>query len=585
MDEDEEKDRKNTSVTISSIHCPTPTEDRPPPPYRQTWGNDSVPNPQKRRNWGSFFKPKSRWTWGVGEKCSAISKTTRKTTGGALNTGYACLRDTIWPAIKKFRFSRKQCFALLLLAFFAFAPMICLGYFTTGGAGNVPYYEVFSDKTMGCGQSLGSPQNATVTGVEKLFVLDSTFGRFSFSQVKVIDVAWDLFVGRGVQICAAWASYRAFSDALLLVIERHPASFRIFQRIALEGPSLHSLWTLIKELFTRNDAKTKILFSYMLVATLYVLTVPIFLGAMTGYDSTNIAWIDLDASNNIVPASMVKFSWLALGTKNQTFDQAVCVDESIIDKARQRDYARNGRCDCKLDNGTMISAKEYYHEFWGSCKFKQRHHLRKRLIKPGIYDFPGNTQTFTYTPSDYIYGNKTMDIELYGKKYDYSDIKSDSGYCYNNIAYNYTYLYDKTRCLPDTANPSYEWGFATMMTGIFVFLTFGWSTSLYIVWQHARFNSSLVKSGYTMTPLRAAFAMAKAAKKKTGMGERQLIRAYTKDLENELYGGCGVQATSVEYKLFVEDPEEGDEDRTYLSVREIRARHVRGLSEAESSRS
>jgi hypothetical protein len=37
-----------------------------------------------------------------------------------------------------------------------------------------------------------------------------------------------------------------------------------------------------------------------------------------------------------------------------------------------------------------------------------------------------------------------------------------------------------------------------------------------------------------MTPLRAAFAMAKAAKIKTGMREGQLVRADTRELEQEL---------------------------------------------------
>ncbi|KAI8940948.1 hypothetical protein NX059_002201 [Plenodomus lindquistii] len=584
MGEDEKKDCKNVAVTISSIGCATPTEDQPPPPpYRRTWANDSVPVEETRRNWGSFWIPKSRWTWGVTEKWNAISKGTLKETGNALKTCYTCLRDATQLVFKNLRFTRRQCFALLLLLVVGFLPMIILG-FLASDAGHAPYYQVFSDKIMSCGNSLGAPQNSTVSGIEKLFVLDTTWGRFSFAAVKTIDVAWDLFVGRGVQICASWAAYKVFSDALLFVIERNPASFRIFQRIALEGPNLHSLWTLTQELFTRNDTRTKLLFIYMFVSISYVLTVPIFLGAMTGYDSTNIAWIDLDNSNNIVPASMLKSSTIVSGTRNHSWDQAVCLDNAIANEANNRDVARHGRCDCRLiDSGIMVFAKDYWRQYYSATG------------EICTYNFMNNTQTYKWEAQngvDYGYDaqrspemrncNATMDVEVNGKKYEYLDLTVTGGYCYESTPYNYSYLFDKTRCLPDTANPSYEWGFATMMSGIFVFITFGWCTSMYIVWQHAQFNSTLVKSGYAMTPLRAAFAMAKAAKKKTGMGERQLIRAYTKDLENELYGGCGVKATSMEYGLFVEDPEEGDEDRTYLSVREVRARHVRGLSEASA---
>lgn len=86
-----------------------------------------------------------------------------------------------------------------------------------------------------------------------------------------------------------------------------------------------------------------------------------------------------------------------------------------------------------------------------------------------------------------------------------------------------------------------------------------------------------------MTPLRAAFTMAKAATKRTGMGEKQLVRANTKDLEEELYGGKKTASTTIEYMFFVEDPEDGKDEHGYISRQELRARHARGVSEASAS--
>jgi hypothetical protein len=83
---------------------------------------------------------------------------------------------------------------------------------------------------------------------------------------------------------------------------------------------------------------------------------------------------------------------------------------------------------------------------------------------------------------------------------------------------------------------------------------------MYILWQDAHFNSTLVRSGYQMTPLRAAFAMANAAKMKTGMREGQLVRANTKELKQELYGGKKGAGTSVEYGIFGGEQEERDEE-------------------------
>lgn len=170
-------------------------------------------------------------------------------------------------------------------------------------------------------------------------------------------------------------------------------------------------------------------------------------------------------------------------------------------------------------------------------------------------------------------GNSTFDVTINGKKYDAANLNGTSGYCYDGNGYSYYYLYDRSRCLPDTTDPTYQWGFSTMLSGLFVIFNFTWVISMYILWQDAQINSTLIGTGYQMTPLRAAFAMAKAAKRKTGLGEKQLVRANTKELEQELYGSKGTKATEVEYGIFDEDEEHGEV--------EIRRRILRPRDEDE----
>jgi hypothetical protein len=183
----------------------------------------------------------------------------------------------------------------------------------------------------------------------------------------------------------------------------------------------------------------------------------------------------------------------------------------------------------------------------------------------GIYNFPNNTKTwedwdFPIQSKRITYScNSTFPVTIKGKTYDVQDLKTDRGWCYDSVGYNFTSLLDKSRCLPDTANRSYEWGFSTLLSGLFVFVTAGWVLSMYVLWLDAQHGSTLVRQGYRMTPLRAAFAMAKAARQRTGLGEKQLLRVDTSVLEKELYGGKRSKKTKVEYTIFVEDPEEGDE--------------------------
>lgn len=75
-----------------------------------------------------------------------------------------------------------------------------------------------------------------------------------------------------------------------------------------------------------------------------------------------------------------------------------------------------------------------------------------------------------------------------------------------------------------------------------------------------------------MTPLRAAFAIAKAVKRKTGLGEKQLVRHNTKDLNKELDGVSKNKGTEIDYSIFIVNAEDDVEDD-----RQIRRRRALAL--------
>jgi hypothetical protein len=172
-------------------------------------------------------------------------------------------------------------------------------------------------------------------------------------------------------------------------------------------------------------------------------------------------------------------------------------------------------------------------------------------------------------------GNETVTYEINGRQYDVQDLNATYTLCYENKAYSLLDLQGKSRCLPDTSNPSYQWGFSTMLSGVFVFIHFGWCVSMYIVWLDAQIKSTLVQEGYGMTPLRAAFVIAKAVKRKTGLGEKQLVRQSTKDLNKELDGTSKERGTKIDYSIFVVNSEEDVEDDK--QIRRRRALALDGL--------
>jgi hypothetical protein len=342
----------------TSVELTSPTEESLPV-YSSTW-TQAVPEkePKKRWNWRSW----SDWTSAcrnVPHLCSTTWRTLRSTTPAEWASAYADAPYAFNRAIGSYPnpngsrlswrliLSKEQWLAFFLVWTFGITPMILTGYFTPRSGypnGFRPFYGIFQDKIQSCGNSFGTPENGTVSGVEKLFVLDKTVGSFTFSQAKVMDVAWDVLIGRGVQLVAWWVGYIVFSDALLRAIERHPASFRIFQRIALEGPSLMALWTLVRELWCAKSKRTRALFFYMWLSTLYIISIPMFLSAMTGYDSTSIPWVSLDDSNNIIPASTLKQSGLAVGTWTETWNENLCFDYDQYNRIYSALYLRRDSC-------------------------------------------------------------------------------------------------------------------------------------------------------------------------------------------------------------------------------------------------
>jgi succinate dehydrogenase hydrophobic anchor subunit len=140
-------------------------------------------------------------------------------------------------------------------------------------------------------------------------------------------------------------------------------------------------------------------------------------------------------------------------------------------------------------------------------------------------------------------------MDILGQSYNYTLVNGTTGLCTDGKGYDDIDI--KTRCLPDTANPSYQWGFSTMLTGVFLIIQLVWAITMYIVWQDAQHNSTLVKSGYRMNMLRAAFAASVAAKQKTGMGGRDLVRTDTKSLQKDLYGTKKKRMAEVESDVFV----------------------------------
>ncbi len=91
-----------------------------------------------------------------------------------------------------------------------------------------------------------------------------------------------------------------------------------------------------------------------------------------------------------------------------------------------------------------------------------------------------------------------------------------------------------------------------MIAAVFIVMNLIWTLSMYIMWQDAQRNSSLVKNHYNMTPLRAAFVVTEATKQVMGLTVKELICASDKNVTREVYGTRTTKGTVVDYQIFAQ---------------------------------
>lgn len=142
------------------------------------------------------------------------------------------------------------------------------------------------------------------------FTPNLSFGAFTFTQVKVIDVAWDLIIGRGGQLLLAWVNYRVFNEWLVYHMEMHLTSYKLYAAVAFETTTMSTLGVLGKEFLAFRELSWKRLFRWlailsMLLSTFYVLAFPTLMAAMTGYITTYEPYIE-NYERNLIEWSKIR---------------------------------------------------------------------------------------------------------------------------------------------------------------------------------------------------------------------------------------------------------------------------------------
>ena len=110
---------------------------------------------------------------------------------------------------------------------------------------------------------------------------------YTFTEVKVIDLAWDVLVGRGGQALLIVFAYMLFSRVIVALMERGQVSYPLFATVAFETGTWTALWKLfwqaVRPISAPRTRRAYLSGVLMLLATAYIVAFPSLVSAMTGY--------------------------------------------------------------------------------------------------------------------------------------------------------------------------------------------------------------------------------------------------------------------------------------------------------------
>jgi hypothetical protein len=136
------------------------------------------------------------------------------------------------------------------------------------------------------------------------FSIDYPFGTLSYNAVKVIGAMWNLAVGRGVQLFAAWICYKIFGMAMLRITQQNQVSLELYSAIAFYPLDIKTIPMVLQAIVSKCGWRGRMTFIWFLAAIVYVLILPTILDLMTGYVANSTAMVPSSSGGGHVPVSL-----------------------------------------------------------------------------------------------------------------------------------------------------------------------------------------------------------------------------------------------------------------------------------------
>ncbi|KAJ2904405.1 hypothetical protein MKZ38_008078 [Zalerion maritima] len=107
--------------------------------------------------------------------------------------------------------------------------------------------------------------------------------QLSFEQARIIDITWNIVLGRGIQGIVAVIAYRLATQTLVRIGEVTPVPYDFFISAAFFPTSLTSILPFCAGMWGIKGWRPKAAVSWLVLTIILVLAVPLLFDAMTGY--------------------------------------------------------------------------------------------------------------------------------------------------------------------------------------------------------------------------------------------------------------------------------------------------------------
>lgn len=132
-----------------------------------------------------------------------------------------------------------------------------------------------------CVDKLGDSESPSIT---QAFDLDLTFGNFTFTNAKILDVAWDTTVVQGGRLLHGWILYRCVMRRLLIhAMEYYCVTYKYYLTISWSRASFESLYVILRDCFLMQGIASFLCTLLLIYALSYTLFFSLLWSTATGY--------------------------------------------------------------------------------------------------------------------------------------------------------------------------------------------------------------------------------------------------------------------------------------------------------------